>query len=158
MLTDLGLDDAELLNNFHKLGPAAQRELKEYMSYLLCKQYKREVIITVFHNKLLNNLLHGLLHLIESEELDMNQIGRRVMQIKELYYALFEKVHSAYAELVEDLDGCEVVKEFGRSGFANLLQALASNKPNRVRMEVIDFYQGFDSLSRHRMARKIVAV
>lgn len=158
MFTDIGLNDAELLNNFQKLGPAAQRELKDYMRYLLCKQYKREVMIAVFHNRLLNNLLHSLLHLIEREELDLHQIRRRVMQIKELYYALFEKVHSAYAELVEDLDGCEMVKEFGRNSFANLEQAIRGNNHNHIRMEIIEFYQGFDTLSRHRGVRKIVAV
>ncbi len=152
------LDEFEFSNNFRRLGPAAQRELKDFMDFLLCRQYKREVIIAVFHNKLLNNLLHGLLHLIENEGLDINQIRRRVMQIKELYYLLFEKVHSHYAELIEDLDSCELVKEFGHSGFANLTDAINSNDPNRIRLEIIEFFQGFDRLSRHRSVRKIVAV
>ncbi len=158
MFADIGLKDIELLTNYQKLTPASQRELQEYLRYLLCKQYKRDVMAAVFHNKLLINLLHSLLHLIELEELDLQQITRRVMQIKELYYALFEKVHNKYAELIEDLDSNETVKEFGRNGFANLEQALRSQSSSRIKMEIIEFYQGFDTLSRHRGMCKIVAV
>ena len=66
-----------------------------------------------------------------------------MIQIKELYYALFEKVHNNYAELIEDLDSNEAVKEFGRNGFANLEQAISSKHISRIKMEVIEFYQGF---------------
>lgn len=158
MHKDFRMDDTELCNSYHRLGPQAQRELKDYVDYLLTRQYKREVIITVFHNKLLKNRLCGLLHIVESEEPDINLVKRRVIQVKELYFGLFEKVHSDYAQLVEDLDACEVVKEFGRTSFTNLMRAIDSNRPSRVRTEVIDFFQGFDSLSRHSRARKIIAV
>ncbi|HCF49054.1 MAG TPA: hypothetical protein DER60_02145 [Syntrophomonas sp.] len=158
LYTDICLNDIEILNNYKKLTPAAQRELLEYMRYLLCKQYKRDVMVAVFHNKLINNLLHSLLRLIERDEIDLSQVTRRVMQIKELYYGLFEKVHNNYAELIEDLDSNEAVKEFGRNGFSNLEQAIRSSQINRIKMEVIEFYQGFESLARHREARKIVAV
>lgn len=158
MFADICPTDVELLNNYQKLTPRAQKELHDYMRYLLCKQYKRDVMVAVFHNKLLNNLMHSLLHLIEREEIDLSQVNRRVMQIKELYYALFEKVHNKYAELIEDLDSNETVKEFGRNGFANLEQALHSQSLNRIKIEIIEFYQGFDSLSRHRGMCKIVAV
>jgi len=158
LYTDIGLKDIEFLTKYKKLAPAAQRELLEYMRYLLCKQYKRELIIAVFHNKLINNLLHSLLRLVERDEIDIPQVTRRVMQIKELYYGLFEKVHNSYAELIEDLDSNEAVKEFGRNGFANLEQAIRSNHVGRIKMEIIEFYQGFESLARHHGARKIIAV
>lgn len=158
MFADICPVDAELITNYQKLTPAAQRELQDYLRYLLCKQYKRDVMVAVFHNKLLNNLLHGLLHLIEREEIDLEQIKRRILQIKELYYGLFEKVHNRYAELIGDLDSNETVKEFGRNGFANLEQAVRSQSQSRIKTEIIEFYQGFDSLSRHRGMCKIVAV
>lgn len=158
MFADICFTDIELLTNYQSLTPAAQRELLDYLRYLLCKQYKRDVMVAVFHNKLLSNLLHSLIHIIEREELNIQQITRRVMQIKELYYDAFEKVHSKYAELIEDLDSSETVIEFGRNGFANLEQALRSQNPGRIKMEILDFYQGFDSLSRHRGMCKIVAV
>lgn len=158
LYTEFGLKDIEFLTHYKKLAPAAQRELLEYMRYLLCKQYKREVIVAVFHNKLLNNLLNSLIGLIQGDDINISHITRRVIQIKELYYALFEKVHNNYAELIEDLDSNEAVKEFGRNGFANLEQAISSKHISRIKMEIIEFYQGFQSLARHHRGRKIVAV
>ena len=114
--------------------------------------------MAVFHNKLLNNLLNSLIGLIQGDDIDISHITRRVIQIKELYYALFEKVHNNYAELIEDLDSNEAVKEFGRNGFANLEQAISSKHISRIKMEIIEFYQGFQSLARHHRGRKIVAV
>lgn len=155
---DISAKEIDLLNVYHVLGQAGQKDLKDYIRYLLCKQYKREVMASVFHNNLLHNLLLSLMHMIEREDIDVEQVKRRVMQIRELYYAIFEQVHSRYAELVEELDSNEVVKEFGRSSFGNLERALRTGSAVLIRAEILGFYQEFNNLGRKKDARKIVAV
>lgn len=158
MFGEMGAREVELLNSFEHLSSAAQRELQEYVRYLLCKQYKREVMVTVFNNKLLHTLLHSLLHMVEREEMDIDAVARRINQVKEMYYAIFEQVHIRYCELIEDLDSNETVKEFGRTSFDNLDRALRTQSANLIRLEIVDFCQGYDTLGRRKDARKIVAV
>ncbi len=155
---DITANEVELLNAYHLLSPASRREHHDYMRYLLCKQYKREVMVAVFNNKLLHNLFHSLLYIVEKEDIDLEQVAKRVFQIKELYYAIFEQVHCKYSEHVEDLDSNELVKEFARNSFANLERAIRSQNQDLVRYETINFYQEFNKLSKKRDARNIVAV
>jgi hypothetical protein len=158
VLGEFTRDEIELLNAYHTLGQSGKKDLKDYLRYLMCKQYKREVMIAVFHNKLLQNLFHGLLFLAERDCLDMVQIAKRIQQIKDLYYGIFEQVHLRYSEIIEDLDSNEVVKEFARNSFANLERALRNGKPEIIRLEIIEFCQGFNKLSKRKDARNIVAV
>ncbi|MGR6835783.1 hypothetical protein [Syntrophomonas erecta] len=158
MLGDISASEIELLNSYQILGPGLQRELKEYTRYLLTRQYRRESMVAVFHNRLINNLFHSLLYMVEKDDFDFQQVRRRVMQIKELYYGIFEQVHTRYSELVEDLDSNEIVREFGRNSFENLEGALKSSNHNLIRMEVIEFYQEFGKLAKKKDARQIVAV
>lgn len=155
---DITAGEVELLNAYQNLAPAFKRDLKDYTRYLLCKQYKREVMVAVFHNKLLQNLFHSLIHLTEKEEINVDQVAKRIFQIKELYYAIFEQVHGKYCELVEDLDSNEVVMEFARNSFANLDQAVRSTNQDLIRYEIHNFYQEFNKLSKKKDARNIVAV
>jgi hypothetical protein len=158
VLGDITVNEVEILNAYQLLSPASRREFRDYVRYLLCKQYKREVMAAVFNNKLLHNLFLSLLHLLEKEELNLEQVAKRVLQIKELYYAIFEQVHCKYSELVEDLDSNEVVKEFARNSFANLDRAIRSKNPDLIRYEIINFHQEFNKLSKKKDARNIVAV
>ncbi len=158
MVGDITANEVELLNAYHLLTPVLRREHREYMRYLLCKQYKREVMAAVFNNKLLHNLFHSLLHIAEKEDINLEQVTKRIFQIKELYYAIFEQVHCKYSEHVEDLDSNEVVKEFGRNSFNNLDRAIRSKNQDLIRYEIINFYQEFNKLSKKKDARNIVAV
>lgn len=155
---DITSNELELLNAYQILHASGQRELKDYLRYLLCKQYKREVMVAVFHNKLIHNLFHSLLHIAEKDELSVEQVEKRVQQIKELYYAIFEQVHHRYSEYVHDLDSNEVVKEFARNSFENVERALTIGDEALIRMEIIDFFQEYNKLSRKKDAMKIVAV
>lgn len=158
MLSDFTANEVDLLNAYSILGPVGQRELKDYLRYVLSKQYRREVKVAVFQNKLLHNLFHSLLHLVEREEFDQETAAKRINQIKELYYGIFEQVHSRYNELVPELDSNELVREFGRCGFDNLNRAFYSGNPALIRLEIIDFYQEFNKHAQRRDARQIVAV
>lgn len=158
MLGDITANEVEVLNAFTVLGPGGQRELKEYLRYLLSKQYKREVKVAVFQNKLLHNLFHSLIHIVEREDFDVNLVKKRVAQIKELYYGIFEQVHTRYSEMVPELDSNEVVREFGRNGFENVERALVKGNPTIIRLEIIDFYQDYYKLGQRRDAKQIVAV
>lgn len=158
MVGDITANEVELLNAYHLLTPSYRRELKDYMRYLLCKQYKREVMVAVFNNKLLHNLFLSLMHTVEKDEIDLEQVAKRIFQIKELYYAIFEQVHCKYSEHVEDLDSNELVKDFARNSFANLDRAIRSKNQDLVRYEIINFYQEFNKLSKKKDARNIVAV
>lgn len=158
MLGDFTNEEVELLNAFTALRPGGQREIKDYMRYVLGKQYKREVKVAVFNNKLLQNLFHSLLHIVEKEDFDLILVSKRVAQLKELYYAIFEQVHSRYAELVPELDSNEVVREFARTGFENLNTALVKGNQEMIRLEIVDFYQEYNKLAQKRDARQIVAV
>lgn len=151
-------NEIELLNVYALLGPTGQKELKDYLKYLLTKQYKRDVMVAVFNNKLIHNLLHSLLHIIERDDFDIYQAQKRILQIKELYYGVFEKIHLRYAELIEDLDSNEIVREFGRNSFENIKLAFDSNNRNRIQFEIINFYQEYMNLSKKKDARQIVAV
>lgn len=158
MVGDISAREIELLNAYQVLGQTGRKDLKDYMRFLLCKQYKREVMVSVFHNNLLHNLFHSLLHMIEREDIDLDQVRRRIIQIRELYYAIFEQVHNRYAELVEELDSNELVKEFGRTSFDNVERAIRIGSSVLVRAEILGFYQEFNNLGKKKDARKIVAV
>lgn len=158
MLGEMTADEVELLNAYQILRPAGQKDLKDYMRYLLYKQYKREVITAVFHNRLLRNLLHSLLYMTEKDDFHIQSVKRRVQQIKELYYSIFEQVHCRYSEVIEDLDSSELVREFARNSFYNLERALQGKNLDIIRCEIIDFYQQYNRLSQKEDTRKIVAV
>lgn len=158
MVGDITLNEIELLNAYEMLSISGQRDLKDYLRYLLCKQYKRDVMVTVFHNKLLHNLFHGLLHLVEREELDREQAKKRIAQIKDLYYGLFEQVHCRYSQHVDELDSNDVVVGFARNGFANLERVLNGENTDMIRYEIVNFYQEYTKLSQRKDARSIVAV
>ncbi len=155
---DITANEVELLNAYHLLSSVSRKEHHDYMRYLLCKQYKREVMAAVFNNKLLHNLFHSLLHIAEKEDMDLEQVAKRVFQIRELYYAIFEQVHCKYSEHVEDLDSNETVKEFGRNSFNNLDRAIRGQNQDLIRYEIINFCQEFNKLSKKKDARNIVAV
>lgn len=158
MLGEITANEIELLNTYALLGNSGQRELKDYLRYLLCKQYKKEIMVAVFHNQLLHSLLHSLLHLVERDDFDIAQVEKRMKQINELYFGIFEQVHNKYSEYIEELDSNEVVKEFAINGFGNIARACNSGNRTVIRLEIIEFYEGYNKLARKKDARKIVAV
>lgn len=158
MFGDLTANEIELLNAYQLLGNPGQKELRDYLRYLLCKQYRREVMVAVFQNQLIHNLFHSILHMIEKDEFDTGQLSRRLKQIKELYFGIFEQVHNKYSEQVENLDSNELVKEFGKTSFENINTALLTGDKILIRVEIIDFYEQFKKLSTNKDARMIVAV
>ena len=106
----------------------------------------------------MDNLLRGLVRIIEGRELDVELVTRRIKQIKELYYSTFQKVHFKYSEVVDNLDSNEIVRETGRHAFENIEQAHQSGDEELLRMEVREFYQDYKVLSRNNDSRKIIAV
>ncbi|NLU46588.1 MAG: hypothetical protein GXX02_01220 [Syntrophomonadaceae bacterium] len=158
MFSDITAQEVEILNMLDIMTPTGVREVKEYMRYILTKQYRREVMAAVFHNKLLSNLFHSLLFLVERDDFDVAQVQKRVQQIKQIYYAIFDQVHNKYSKVVEDLDSNEVVREFGRISFENLERAFKQGQLSLIRMEVINFYQEYNKLGKKIDARQIVAV
>ncbi len=158
MCVDVTAHELELLNAICVLNPAGQRDLEDYLHYLLTKQYKREVKNMIFHNQLIQSMLHSLLHLVEREEFEVSQVQNRIRQVNELYYSLFEQVHNKYCELITDLDSNELVKEFGTTYFGNIKRACDSGNRNIIRMEIIDFYESFNRFAKMKDSRKIVAV
>lgn len=158
MFADMTANEVEFLNMLQILSASGQKELKDYLRYLLMKQYRREVMVAVFQNKLLANLFHSLMFLVERDDFDYAQVYKRVKQIKELYYGIFEQVHNRYLEVIEDLDSNEVVREFGRSSFDNLERAFNQGNPSLIRMEIIGFYQEYNNLGKKKDARQIIAV
>ncbi len=158
MFGDLSGEEVELLNAYSLLGTSGKKELREYIRYLLSKHYKQELKMSIFNNQLLHSLLHSLLHIAEREDFEIIQIEKRVLQFKEIYFAIFEQIHSKYAELVDDLDGCEMVRDFGSNSVENILQACITSNRDAVLFEVVDLSENFYKLSRKKDARKIVAV
>jgi len=158
VFSDITAQEVEILNMLDIMTPTGVREVKEYMRYILTKQYRREVMAAVFHNKLLSNLFHSLLFLGERDDFDVAQVQKRVQQIKQIYYAIFDQVHNKYSKVVEDLDSNEVVREFGRISFENLERAFKQGQLSLIRMEVINFYQEYNKLGKKSDARQIVAV
>ena len=158
MFGDLPSEEVELLNAYSLLGHSTKKELMDYLRYLLSKNYKQELKMSIFNNQLLHSLLHSLLHIAEREDFEINQIEKRAMQFKEIYFAVFEQIHSKYAELVDDLDGCEMVRDFGTNSVENILQACFSRNRSAILFEVVDLSENFNKLARKKDARKIVAV
>ncbi|MEA1962291.1 MAG: hypothetical protein U9N81_13670, partial [Bacillota bacterium] len=111
MLGDITSHEIELLIAINTLNQSMQKDLEDYLKYLLCKQYKREMMVTIFHNQLLQSLLQSLLHLIERDDYEFEQVEKRMKQINEIYFGLFEQVHQKYSEVVPDLDTYDLVKE-----------------------------------------------
>lgn len=158
MVGELSTNEVEMINGFAYLHPGAQREAKDYLQFLLQKQYRQEVKAAVFHNKLLHNLFQSLLHLVEKEDFDLEMVKRRIKQLKELYYNLFEQVHGRYSELVTELDSNETVREFGRIAFENVQLAINSGNLTLIRLEIVDFYQSYCMLGKKKDTRQIMAV
>lgn len=158
MFPDFSLREFELLKLFQALGPAGQKECLEYIKYLLSKQYKRELMVAIFNNNLLHNLLRGLLHMVEKEDFDIMQAQKRMVQIKELYYGIFEDIHTRYSELVEDLDTSEIVREFGKNNFSNIENAFISGDMNKIRYEIIEFFQQYEKFAKRKDNRHVIAV
>ncbi len=100
----------------------------------------------------------SLLHISEREDFDKNQIEKRALQFKEIYFAIFEQIHSKYADLVDDLDSCEIVKDFGINSVDNILQACWANNRSAILFEVIELSESFNKFAKKKSARKIVAV
>ncbi len=158
MLENISFQEVELLNLHALLGAGGRRDLKDYLKYLLTKQYKREVMVAVFNNKLMKNLLHSLLYMVERDDFDILLAKKRMLQIKELYYGIFDQIHVRYLEVIEDLDSNELVREFGRTSFENFDIVFRSGDPNKIRYEIINFNQEFINLSKKKDARQIIAV
>ncbi|MDD3364180.1 MAG: hypothetical protein PHZ03_04310 [Syntrophomonas sp.] len=158
MFGDISTGDIELLNAFSNLTSSAQKDVKDYLRYLLCKQYKKELMTAIFHNQLLHSLMQSLLHIVERDEFQIQPIEKRLGQIKELYFGIFEKIHIKYSELVDGLDSSELVKEFGNNSFENINRACKTGNHILIRMEIVEFYEGYYKLARKKDARKIVAV
>ena len=158
MLGDITLNEVNLLNQYEVLNANYQKELNDYMRYLLSKQYRREVMVAVFNNKIIINLLHGLLYLMEKDDFDVAIVKKRVGQMRQLYYGVFEQVHIRYSEIIEDLDSNELVREFGRISFGTLNQVLEQGDTKMIRFEIINFYHEYNQLSKKKDARQIIAV
>lgn len=158
MLPDFSLKEIELLKLFQALGPAGQKECLEYIKYLLTRQYKRELMVAIFNNNLLQNLLRRLLYIVEKDDFDIMQAHKRMMQIKELYYGIFEEIHARYSELIDDLDTSEIVREFGQNNFGNVEDAFTSGDANRIRYEVIELFQQYEKFAKKKDNRHVIAV
>jgi hypothetical protein len=154
----LTANDIELLNCYQLLAVHGKKELHDYVRYLLCKQYRRELMAAIFQNQLIHNLCHSVLHIIDKDEFDFNHLSRRIRQIKELYYGIYEQVYSKYSEHIENLDPIEIVREFGKNSFDNIERALQTKEHVLIRGEIIEFYEEFKTLGKQKEARKIVAV
>jgi hypothetical protein len=158
MYNEIEKSDIELLNAFCNLNASAQKDFKDYIRYLLTKQYKRELMVAIFHNGLLHSLISSLLNIIEREEFQITQIENRMRQISELYFGIFEKVHVKYMALIDGLDSSELVKDFGRNSFDNINRACMSENRMLIRMEIAEFHEGYYKFSQKKEARNIVAV
>lgn len=158
MFGDFTTNEIELLNAYTILSSTGKRELKDYLRYLLCKQYKKELMTSVFHNQLIHNLLHSLLHLVEKDDFEIEQVEKRSKQVFELYFGIFEQIHNKYSELIDELDSNELVKEFGKNGLENIERAMHSENRVLIRLEIIEFYEGYNKLAKKKDARKFVAV
>lgn len=158
MYGEIEAGDIELLNAVSNLAPVYRKEFKDYIQYLLTKQYKKELMVAIFHNQLLHSLLQSTLQLVEREEFSISQIEKRVRQMQELYFGIFEKIHIKYSELVDGLDSYEVVRDFGTLSFDNINRACRSGNRLLVRMEINEFLEGFYKHAQKKEARKIFAV
>ena len=158
MYGEISISEIEILNAFSNLSSTAQKECKDYLHYLLCKQYKRELMSAIFHNQLLDNMLKSLLHIVERDDFNTNLIENRLKQINELYFGIFEKIHTKYSDLVDELDSSELVKDFGRNSFENISRACMTGNHILIRMEIVEFYESYFKLGKKKDARKIVAV
>ncbi len=158
MYGEIEAGDIELLNAVSNLAPVYRKEFKDYIQYLLTKQYKKELMVAIFHNQLLHSLLQSTLQLAEREEFSIVQIEKRVGQMQELYFGIFEKIHIKYSELVDGLDSYELVRDFGKLSFDNINRACCSGNRLLIRMEVNEFLEGFYKHAQKKEARKIFAV
>ncbi|MDD4775841.1 MAG: hypothetical protein PHG75_04980 [Syntrophomonas sp.] len=158
MYGELDASDIELLNAISNLAPVYRKEYRDYIYYLLTKQYKRELMGAIFQNQLLHGLLQSTRHLVERDDFPASQVEKRIGQMQELYFGIFEQIHLKYSELVDGLDSHELVRDFGKLSFENLNRACRSGNCLLIRMEMMEFYQGYHRHAQKKEARKIFAV
>ncbi len=158
MYDNINASDIELFNAISNLDTTYQKEFRDYIQYLLTKQYKKELMGAIFHNQLLHSLLQSTLQLVEREDFEITQIEKRVKQMHELYFGIFEKVHLKYCEIIDGLDSSELVRDFGRNSFDNINRACLSGNRLLIRMEISEFYEGYYKFASQKGLRKIFAV
>ena len=78
--------------------------------------------------------------------------------MQEIYFGIFEKIHTKYSELIDGLDSFEAVRDFGRLSFDNINRACSSGNQLLIRMEINEFYEGYYKYAQKKEARKIFAV
>ena len=158
MYEEIDASDIELLNAISNLSTTYRQDFRDYIQYLLSKQYRRELMVAIFHNQLLHSLLRGTLQMVERDEFEITQVENRITQMNELYFGIFEKIHLKYSELIVGLDSCEVVRDFGRDSFDNINRACRSGNRLLIRMEITEFYEGYCKFAQKKEGRKIFAV
>ncbi|MDD4803062.1 MAG: hypothetical protein PHF24_09020 [Syntrophomonas sp.] len=158
MLGDISSGDIEILNAYSNLNFSAQKDLRDYLCYLLCKQYKKELIAAIFHNQLLHNMLQSLLYFVERDDFPIQLIEKRMEQIRDIYFGIFEKIHTKYCDLVLGLDSSELVKDFGINNFENINRACRTGNHNLIRLEIVEFYEQYYILAGKNNVKRIAAV
>lgn len=150
--------EIELLSAYDILNNSAKRDMRDYVKYLLCKQYKKESTIQVFNNQVIHNLFHHILHLMEKEKFDPQHLEKRIKQIKEIYFYTFEQVHLKYSKVIIDLDSNELVLDFGRNSFENIERAFIIGNTKTIKMEILEFYEQYLNISKKKDSQKVIAV
>jgi hypothetical protein len=157
---DFSREEIQLLEANSLLTSPARKKLSEYLHFLLYKQYKAEVLSAVVGNQFVVQMLNRLRQMAERNDLDMPAVSRKLHQLRELYFSIFSSIHVKYSELVPDLDSCEIVREFGVAGFDNIERACMMENKLLLRLEIEDFYRGFETLAQKSInnTRQLVAI
>jgi hypothetical protein len=77
-----------------------------------------------------------MLHIVERDDFQIIQIENRLKQVNELYFGIFEKIHTKYSDLIDGLDSSELVREFGKNSFEHINRACKSGNRTLIRMEI----------------------
>ena len=158
MFLEMTNQEIALLSKYNLLHPQTRQEVQEYMSYILFRQYQRELYNALLTNSAIGNGLTQIIRLCEREETDAQELVSRLNQVKFYFYHTYEKVKTKYEGVLAAVQAEDSLLDLGRLGFENILQAIYSNDRQRIRREVEEFVGMFRKLVHRRDKRRIAAV
>lgn len=148
-MLEMNTNEMQLLNRFNMLNRENQREMEDYLRYLLFKQYKAELNQQVFGNPILLSLLTQAERMCERDETVLEEVQAKVEQAQYVFCQILERVSAKYEEIINEPGSDQYVRDWGRLGFQGVAEALEMGCRDRLKNQIEEMLHGY-----HRLAKK----
>lgn len=158
MLPELSSQEIALINQYNLMNPQSRKEVRDYLAFVLLKQYRAEILSSVMGNGLVYNGLQQAARMCEHEDMELTDIVKKIGQVKAIIYSEIERVYLKYAEVLNDLCVEHTFIDWARIGFESIMEAAQSGNRQRLRQEINEMMEGYKRLSKREDRVRIIAV